>query len=230
MPFEPQRSNTSAASSTQSNQADNSPKKRTTSVPDQAARYGVGPSKGRSNAASAPGVAEAEPRREGAPGQEAAGTADGGLPVVVRAADEAALYRVARRRARKKVQRKERVDVRYSVAEKQAILTEARRLNLAGAHLIGAIVVAHLNGDLALPGQRTSHDDLIDELAALRTEVAKIGTNVNQIARKLNSGGHPQLGDTALLAEAGRVLVVARDAVTSIDVASDNAATSKAAA
>ncbi|WP_423833626.1 plasmid mobilization relaxosome protein MobC [Streptomyces manipurensis] len=230
MPFETQHTSTSAAISTPSNPADNSLKGQTTSAPDQAARYGVGPSKGRSNAASAPGVAEVEPRREGAPGQEAAGTADPGLPVVVRAADEAALYRVAHRRARKRVQRKERVDVRYSVAEKQAILAEAHRLNLAGAHLIGAIVAAHLNGDLALPGQRTSHDDLIDELAALRTEVARIGTNVNQIARKLNSGGHPQLGDTALLAEAGRVLVVARDAVTSIDVASDNAATSKAAA
>ncbi|MFI7357530.1 plasmid mobilization relaxosome protein MobC [Streptomyces avidinii] len=199
-----------------------------TPAPDQAARYDVGPSKGRSNTASAPGVAEVEPRREGAPGQEAAG-ADAGLPVVVRATDEAALYRVARRRARKKVQRKERVDVRYSVAEKQAILAEARRLNLAGAHLIGAIVVAHLNGDLALPGQRTSHDDLIDELAALRFQVAAIGKNVNQIAFKLNSGGHPHPGDTALLAEARRVLGLARDAATAIDVAADNAATSKAA-
>ncbi|MFD4240173.1 plasmid mobilization relaxosome protein MobC [Streptomyces sp. NPDC058525] len=174
-------------------------------------------------------MAEAGPRREGAPGQEAAAAADAGLPVVVRAADEAALYRVARRRARKKVQRTERVDVRYSVSEKQAILAEARRLNLAAAHLVGALVVAHLNGDLVLPGQRTSHDDLIDELAALRTEIARIGTNVNQVARKLNSGGHPHPGDTALLAEAGRVLVLARDAVTSIDVTSDNAATSKAA-
>ncbi|MFJ7198031.1 MULTISPECIES: plasmid mobilization relaxosome protein MobC [unclassified Streptomyces] len=194
------------------------------------ARYGVGPSKGRSNAASAPGVAEAEPRREGAPGQEATGAADAGPPTVVRAADEATLYRVARRRARKKMQRKERVDVRYSVAEKQAILAEARRLNLAGAHFVGALVVAHLNGDLALPGQRTSHDDLIDELAAVRTEVARIGTNVNQIARKLNSGGHPHPGDTAILAEAQRVLSLARDTATSIDVASDSAATSKAAA
>ncbi|WP_405979594.1 plasmid mobilization relaxosome protein MobC [Streptomyces sp. NBC_00158] len=200
-----------------------------TPAPDQAARYGVGPSKGRSNAASAPGVAEAEPRREGAPGQEAAGAADPGLPVVVRAADEAALYRVARRRARQKVQRKERVDVRYSVAEKQAILAEARRLNLAGAHYVGAVVMAHLHGDLALPGQRTSHDDLIDELAALRFQVAAIGKNVNQIAFKLNSGGHPHPGDTALLAEARRVLGLARDAATSIDVAADNAATSKAA-
>lgn len=199
-----------------------------TPAPEQAARYGVGPSKGRSNAASAPGVAEAEPRREGAPGQEGA-SADAGLPVVVRAADEAALYRVARRRARDTEQRKMRVDVRYSADEHTEILAEARRLNLAGAHYVGAVVMAHLNGDLALPGQRTSHDDLIDELAALRFQVAAIGKNVNQIAFKLNSGGHPQPGDTALLAEARRVLAVARDAATSIDVAADNAATSKAA-
>lgn len=199
-----------------------------TPAPEQAARYGVGPSKGRSNAASAPGVAEAEPRREGAPVQEGA-SADAGLPVVVRAADEAALYRVARRRARDTEQRKMRVDVRCSADEHTEILAEARRLNLAGAHYVGAVVMAHLNGDLALPGQRTSHDDLIDELAALRFQVAAIGKNVNQIAFKLNSGGHPQPGDTALLAEARRVLAVARDAATSIDVAADNAATSKAA-
>ncbi|MCX5585539.1 plasmid mobilization relaxosome protein MobC [Streptomyces erythrochromogenes] len=205
------------------------PQEITTPAP-SGARYGVGPSKGRSNAASAPGVAEEEPRREGAPGQKAADTADAGLPVVVRATDEAALYRIARRRARQKVQRKMRVDVRYSADEHTEILAEARRLNLAGAHYVGAVVTAHLNGDLALPGQRTSHDDLIDELAALRAEVAAIGKNVNQIAFKLNSGGHPQPGDTALLAEARRVLVVARDAATSIDVAADKTATSKAAA
>ncbi|WP_329383226.1 MobC family plasmid mobilization relaxosome protein [Streptomyces sp. NBC_01351] len=200
-----------------------------TPAPDQAARYGVGPSKGRSNTASAPGVAKAEPRREGAPGQEAAGAADAGQPVV-RAADEAALYRIARRRARETEQRKMRVDVRYSAEEHTEILAEARRLNLAGAHFVGALVVSHLAGDLAVPGQRTSHDDLIDELAALRTEVARIGTNVNQIARKLNSGGHPQPGDTALLGEAARVLGLARNAATAIDVASDKAATSKRAA
>ncbi|MFG2983124.1 MobC family plasmid mobilization relaxosome protein [Streptomyces sp. NPDC048258] len=202
-----------------------------TPAPDQAARYGVGPSKGRSNAASAPGVAEAEPRREGAPGQkEVAGTADAGLPVVVRAADEAALYRVARRRARDTKQRKMRVDVRYSVAEHTEILAEAHRLNLAGAHYVGAVVMAHLNGVLALPDQRTSHDDLIDELAALRTEIAAIGNNVNQIAKRLNSGGHPHPGDAAVLTEARRVLALACDAATSVDVAADKAATSKRAA
>ncbi|GAA0293901.1 hypothetical protein GCM10010302_35670 [Streptomyces polychromogenes] len=192
-----------------------------TTAPDQAARYGVGPSKGRSNAASAPGAAEAGLRREGAPEGE------GSAAVPVRAADEAALYRVARRRARDTEQRKMRVDVRYSLDEHTAITAEARRLNLAGAHLVGAIVMAHLEGDLTLPDQRTSHDDLIDELAALRTEVARIGTNVNQIAHKLNAGGHPHPGDTAVLAEAGRILGLARETATSIDVAADKAATFK---
>ncbi|MEJ8643288.1 plasmid mobilization relaxosome protein MobC [Streptomyces sp. MS1.HAVA.3] len=159
-----------------------------------------------------------------------AGAADAGLPVAVRAADEAALYRVARRRARQKVQRKERVDVRYSLAEHTAITDEARRLNLAGAHYVGAVVMAHLDGDLTLPAQRTSHDDLIDELAALRTEIAAIGNNVNQIAKRLNSGDHPHPGDAAVLTEARQVLALARDAATSVDIVADKAATSKRAA
>ncbi|WP_306300601.1 plasmid mobilization relaxosome protein MobC [Streptomyces sp. NRRL B-24572] len=148
----------------------------------------------------------------------------------MRAADEAALHRVARRRARQDVQRKERVDVRYSTDEKQAILAEARRLGLAGAHLVGAIVMGHLNGDLALPDQRTPVDDLIDELAALRTQVARIGTNVNQIAHRLNAGGDPHPVDTVVLAEAGRVLTLARQAVAAIDTAADVAATQQRAA
>lgn len=183
------------------------------------ARYGVGPSKGRSNAeASAPGVAEADPRREGAPGT-------GG----VRATDEAALRRVARRRARQDVQRRERVDVRYSVDEKQAILAEARRHNLAGAHLVGAIVMAHLDSDLALPAERAATDDLIDEYAALRTELARIGTNANQIAHRLNAGGDAHPADAAVLAEAHRLVATVRQAVTAVDTAADVAATNRRA-
>ncbi|WP_327253625.1 plasmid mobilization relaxosome protein MobC [Streptomyces sp. NBC_01244] len=191
---------------------------------DSAARYGVGPSKGRSNTASAPGVAEAGLRREGAPEGEA------DVPAVVRAADEAALYRVARRRAREGVQRTQRVDVRYSVIEKRSILAEARRLGLAGAHLVGAIVMAYLHGGFAIPGQRTSFDDLIDELAALRAEIAPIGKNVNQIAYKLNSGGRPHPVDSAVLAQAERVLALARTAAEAIDLAAKQAAVSKRAA
>ncbi|MFE0600856.1 plasmid mobilization relaxosome protein MobC [Streptomyces sp. NPDC058892] len=169
--------------------------------------------------ASAPGVAEAGPRREGAPGTGGA-----------RAADEAALRRVARRRAHQDVQRKERVDVRYSIDEKRAILDEARRLGLAGAHLVGAIVMAHLNDDLTLPEQRTPVDDLIDEYAALRKQVSRVGTNANQIAKRLNEGGTTHPMDAAVLAEAGRLAALVQEAVTAVDVAAIVAATNRWAA
>lgn len=148
----------------------------------------------------------------------------------MRAADETALHRVAHRRARQDVQRKERVDVRYSVDEKTDILAESRRLGLAYAHFVGAVVMAHLNGDLVLPGQRTAVDDLIDELAALRTQVARIGTNVNQIAHRLNSGCDPHPGDTAVLAEAGRIVALVKQAAAAIDTFADEAATNRRAA
>lgn len=179
------------------------------------ARYDVGPSKGRSHAVPAPGVA-------GIPGSEGAPRTNDG---VVRATEEAALHRVASRRARQGVQRTERVDVRYSAEEKIEIKAEAHRLGLAGAHFVGALVMAHLHGDYALPDRRTATDDLIDELAALRTQVARIGTNVNQIAHRLNAGGDPHPGDKTVLEEAARVLVLARQAATMIDTAADGAAT-----
>ncbi|MGW7359690.1 plasmid mobilization relaxosome protein MobC [Streptomyces sp. NPDC054802] len=148
----------------------------------------------------------------------------------MRAADKAALRRIARRRAHQDVQRKERVDVRYSVDEKQAILAEARRLRLAGAHFVGAVVMAHLNGDLALPAERTAIDDLIDEYAALRTELSRIGTNANQIAHRLNAGGDAHPGDAAVLAEARRLVAVVKQTITVVDAAADVAATNRRAA
>lgn len=195
------------------------------------ASNGVGPSRGRSNASSsAPAVAEEELRREGAPerelgvGEEAAAE----QPAVVRAADEAALYRVARRRERDDVRREERVDVRYSVDEKARILAKAKALGIAGAHLVGALVMAFLNGDQRLSDQRTPYDDVIDEFAALRAQVARIGGNVNQIARRLNSDGYPHPVDVAVLERAERLLVTARETVQAVDEAAFRAAEQKA--
>ncbi|ORT54760.1 mobilization protein [Streptomyces sp. CB03238] len=145
-----------------------------------------------------------------------------------RAADAAALHRVARRRKRRDEQRKERVDVRYSVDEKTEILAKARSLNIAGAHYVGAVVMAHVHGDLTLPGQRTPLDDYIDELTGLRQQVAKIGHLVNQVAKKLNFGGHPHPGDTAILAQAERTLAAVGTAVSHIAAAANQAVASKA--
>ncbi|MFK4144540.1 MobC family plasmid mobilization relaxosome protein [Streptomyces sp. NPDC004065] len=193
----------------------------------QPARYAVGPSKGRPNGdASAPGVAKAL-ERQGAPEKEQ--LTDAAPAVLPRAAEAAALHRIARRRKRQDTQRKERVDVRYSVDEKTAILRKARSLNIAGAHYVGAVVMAHIHGDLALPGQRTPLDDYIDELTALREQIAKIGNNINQIARKLNSGGHPHPGGATALAQAERTLTAVRAAVGEIAAAANQAVLKKAA-
>ncbi|MFB1042344.1 plasmid mobilization relaxosome protein MobC [Streptomyces chrestomyceticus] len=204
------------------------PQQQTTTTPaTSAARYGVGPSKGRSNARlSTPGVAEGL-GHQGAPEEEQ--PADTSAEPLPRASDAAAVHRVARRRKHEKVQRTERVDVRYSVDEKGEILAEARALNIAAAHYVGAIVMAHIHGELGLPGQRTPLDDYIDELNALRQQVAKIGHNVNQIAKKFNSGGDPHPGDTAGLAQAERTLTAAATAVRHIAAAANEAVAQRAA-
>ncbi|MFF3276927.1 plasmid mobilization relaxosome protein MobC [Streptomyces chrestomyceticus] len=198
-----------------------------TTTATSAARYSVGPSKGRPNGeASAPGVAEGL-GHQGVPEEEQ--PADTSAEPLPRASDAAAVHRVARRRKREKVQRTERVDVRYSVDEKGEILAEARALNIAAAHYVGAIVMAHIHGELGLPGQRTLLDDYIDELTALRQQVARIGHNVNQIAKKFNSGGDPHPGDTAGLAQAERTLVAAATAVRHIAAAANEAVAQRAA-
>ncbi|WEB41712.1 MobC family plasmid mobilization relaxosome protein [Streptomyces yunnanensis] len=193
-----------------------------------AARYPAGPSNGRSNGeASAPGVAEAI-EHQGVPEGEKPADNTAALPLP-RAADAAAVHRVARRRKREDVQRKERVDVRYSIGEKADILAKARSLNVAAAHYVGAVVMAHVHGDLTLPGQRTQLDDYIDELNALRQQVAKIGHNINQIAKKLNSGDDPHPVDTATLAQAERTVTAVGTAVGHIAAAANQAVAKKAA-
>lgn len=211
------------------NELPTSKKEMPTTSATASARYAAGPSKdGPFGDASAPGVAEVV-GHQGAPEQEQPGAiaADPPLP---RAAEAAALHRVARRRKPDPNGRREgRVDARYSVDEKTDILSMARSLNVTGAHYVGAVVMAHVHGDLALPGQRTELDDYIDELTALRREVAKIGHNINQIAKKVNSGGHPHPGDTAALIQAEHTVTAVATAVRDIAAAANQAVSKKAA-
>ncbi|MFD7993996.1 MULTISPECIES: MobC family plasmid mobilization relaxosome protein [Streptomyces] len=194
-----------------------------------AARYGVGPSKGRSDAGtSAPGVAE-DLGHQGVPEEVTPGDAAEQSPAAP--ADEVTLRRIARRRTRESVQRKQRVDVRYSSDEKARILTRARKMGIAGAHLVGAVITAYLDGDLAvgLAGQRTQLDDCLDKLDALRAEVARIGNNVNQIAHRLNAGGDPHPVDATVLAQTERTLAAVRGAISDIAQTMNHAVSVKAA-
>ncbi|MFE9368175.1 plasmid mobilization relaxosome protein MobC [Streptomyces sp. NPDC006711] len=208
------------------------PQQEMTTDLNSAARYAAGPSKdGHIGDASAPGVAEALGHQGVPEGEQPAdadpATADVPLP---RAAEVAALHRVARRRKPDPTGRREgRVDARYSSEEKAAIHAKARSLNVSGAHYVAVVALAHVHGDLTLPGQRTELDDYIDELNALRKQVTKIGDNVNQIAKKLNSGGHPHPGDSALLAQTDRTLNAVGSAVGHIAAAANQAVSPKAA-
>ncbi|MFF7735514.1 plasmid mobilization relaxosome protein MobC [Streptomyces sp. NPDC007984] len=154
-------------------------------------------------------------------------------PVAVplpRAAEAAALHRVAQRRKPDPGgRRKKRVDARYSVEERDAIRAKATSLNLSGAHYVAAVTLAHVEGDLTVPGQRTQLDDYIDELTALREQVAAIGRNINQIAKKLNSGGRPHPGDTAALAQAEHTLTAVGATVRDVAAAANQAVAKKAA-
>ncbi|MFI5759243.1 plasmid mobilization relaxosome protein MobC [Streptomyces sp. NPDC051569] len=195
------------------------------------ARYPAGPSTGRSSGeASAPGVAEAG-GHQGVPEENQPADVETVAAVPLpRAAEEAALHRIARRRKPDPSgRREERVDVRYSAEERTAILAKATSLNLSGAHYVAVVTLAHVEGDLTVAGQRTQLDDYIDEINALRREAGQAGNNINQIAKKLNGGGHPQPVDTALLAQAAQTWTAIGAAVEQIARAANQAVRHKAA-
>ncbi|MFE3936978.1 plasmid mobilization relaxosome protein MobC, partial [Streptomyces goshikiensis] len=88
--------------------------------------------------------------------------------------------------------------------------TVARFLAAAGLAAARGSTTLHTNERL---------DAAIDELAALRTALARIGNNINQIAYVLNSGSRPRVGQldhalTALTRLLARVDDVANDLVT----------------
>ncbi|MEU7179497.1 MULTISPECIES: plasmid mobilization protein [Streptomyces] len=102
--------------------------------------------------------------------------------------------RTPRRRSRNPSERARKTTTRLSDAEKAEItdaatqrgVTVARFLATAGLSAARGRAAVHSNDQL---------DTAIDELAALRTALARIGNNINQIAFVLNSGGHPRAGE-----------------------------------
>lgn len=102
--------------------------------------------------------------------------------------------RTPRRRSRNPSERTRKTTTRLSDAEKAEIadaatqrgVTVARFLATAGLSAARGRAAVHSNDQL---------DTAIDELAALRTALARVGNNINQIAFVLNSGGHPRVGE-----------------------------------
>ncbi|MFE4910798.1 MobC family plasmid mobilization relaxosome protein [Streptomyces sp. NPDC056652] len=126
--------------------------------------------------------------------------------------------RKPRRRTRNPSERTRKTTTRLSDTEKTEIaeaatkrgVTVARFLAVSGLSAARGCAPVHSNDQL---------DTAIDELAALRTALARIGNNINQIAFALNSGGQPCAGELehalgALTGLLARVDDAANDLVT----------------
>ncbi|MEU0401850.1 plasmid mobilization relaxosome protein MobC, partial [Streptomyces sp. NPDC006197] len=96
--------------------------------------------------------------------------------------------------------------------------TAAAQRGVTVARFIAAAGLAAARGSTALHTNERL-DTAIDELAALRTALARIGNNINQIAYIHNAGGQPRPGElehalSVLTRSLGRLDDAANDLVT----------------
>jgi mobilization protein NikA len=101
-----------------------------------------------------------------------------------------AACRGAARRHRVEGGRRHQVKVRFTEAELEAIIARA-----ADAHV--SVQRFMVGSALARRPQAAVPVQLAAEVASLRRLVANLANNINQIARRLNSGGAPDAGLTA---------------------------------
>ncbi|WP_371790388.1 MobC family plasmid mobilization relaxosome protein [Streptomyces sp. NBC_01471] len=132
-------------------------------------------------------------RHQGAP--VAGGEADDDVPREQPTPSEPAFPdRTPRRRTRNPSQRTHKTTTRLSDAENAEITTAAKQRAVTVARFLAAAGLAVARGSTHVHSNEQL-DTAIDELAALRTALARIGNNINQIAFVLNAGGQPRPGE-----------------------------------
>ncbi|WP_225848232.1 plasmid mobilization relaxosome protein MobC [Streptomyces sp. HPF1205] len=101
--------------------------------------------------------------------------------------------RKPRRRARTPSKRPHKLTIRLSDTERDEIAAAAKEHTITVAGFLAAAGLAAARGRLAVRPDRQLAA-AIDELAALRTAVSRVGNNINQIAHVHNAGGQPLPG------------------------------------
>jgi uncharacterized protein (DUF1778 family) len=88
-------------------------------------------------------------------------------------------------------------------------LTDGEWDALAARAMAAKVSMQRFLVEAALAGARavSAPQALISELAAIRRLLGRLGGNVNQIARVLNSAGYPDPGTAATLAEVRRLML-----------------------
>ncbi|MFD4553547.1 plasmid mobilization relaxosome protein MobC [Streptomyces sp. NPDC058469] len=105
--------------------------------------------------------------------------------------------RKPRRRSRNPSERTRKTTTRLSDTEKAEIVTAATQRGVTVARFLAAAALAAARGSTTLHSNEQL-DTAIDELAALRTALSRIGNNINQIAYVYNAGGQPRPGELDL--------------------------------
>ncbi|MCG6496932.1 MobC family plasmid mobilization relaxosome protein [Kitasatospora sp. A2-31] len=127
--------------------------------------------------------------------------------------DEPSTVRRPRRRFHEPQQRQRKLTVRLSLSEESEIKSAATERAQTAARFVAAAALAAARRSTSFdPDDRL--DRSLDELAAARRQTARVGNNLNQIARELNSGGLPNPVDLVA------ALAAVRTTVTAIDTAS----------
>ncbi|WP_369392787.1 MobC family plasmid mobilization relaxosome protein [Streptomyces sp. CG1] len=102
--------------------------------------------------------------------------------------------RKPRRRSRNPSERTRKTTTRLSDTEKAEIVAAAAQRGVTVARFLAAAGLAASRGSTTLHTDEQL-DTAIDELAALRTALSRIGNNINQIAYVYNAGGLPRPGE-----------------------------------
>ncbi|RPK48345.1 Bacterial mobilization protein (MobC) [Streptomyces sp. ADI92-24] len=102
--------------------------------------------------------------------------------------------RKPRRRSRNPTERTRKTTTRLSDTEKAEIVAAAAQRSVTVARFLAAAGLAAARGSTTLHTNEQL-DDAIDELAALRTALSRVGNNINQIAYAHNAGGQPRPGE-----------------------------------
>ncbi|MFI5662268.1 MobC family plasmid mobilization relaxosome protein [Streptomyces sp. NPDC051684] len=102
--------------------------------------------------------------------------------------------RTPRRRRRNPSERTRKTTTRLSDTEHAEIVVAAAQRSITVARFLATAGLAAARGSTALHTDEQL-DTAIDELAALRTALARIGNNINQIAYVHNAGGQPRPGE-----------------------------------
>jgi len=102
--------------------------------------------------------------------------------------------RPPRRRTYQSPRREAVIAVRFTAEEKAEIAAAAERAGVFPAGFLATVGLTVARDRDTLLRADEQLDAAVDELAALRAQISRVGNNLNQIARAHNAGGRPHPG------------------------------------